>query len=481
MSGQNRPRRQEFPRNPSRSADDRGGRRPGRSRDGRGGTRRPLDRPRRTALEALRDIGRSGAYANLACSRLLAEQRITGRDAAFVTELVFGTCRMAGSYDAIIEQASGRSLDDLEPDLVDVLRLGAHQGLAMRVPDRAAVDTSVDLAAHVVGERACGITNAVMRRIIARPFGQWCTLIAGDDPDRERELRTGHPRWIIDAYADLLGPDELEPALAADNEAAEPTLVVRPGLCERDELLAAGATPTRWSPWGAHRGGDPAEVEAVRTGRAGVQDEGGQLVCLALSRAEGLSGPRWLDLCAGPGGKSALLRGLAAEHGAFLVANEAQPHRARLVSLALRRYDRSGHQMIVADGSEPAWDEASFQAVLADVPCSGLGALRRRPESRWRRLPADLDELVPLQQDLLDVALGSVPDGGLIAYVTCSPHRAETADVVASVEDRVELLDAPSLIPEVPDTAAATDPRFVQLWPHRHGTDAMFLALMRRR
>lgn len=471
MNDHGRPRsgRGRFPHNPSRHE------------AGRARARRPLDRPRRTALEALRDIDRGDAYANLACSRVLDEQRITGRDAAFVTELVFGTCRMAGSYDAIIEKASGRDLDELEPDLVDVLRLGAHQGLTMRVPDRAAVDTSVDLAAHVVEERACGITNAVMRRIVARPFEQWCALIAGADPARERELRTGHPRWIIDAYAELLDPDELEPALAADNAAAEPTLVVRPGLCERDELAEAGAVPTRWSPWGARRAGDPSEVEAVRTGRAGVQDEGSQLVCLALSRAPGLRGPRWLDLCAGPGGKSALLRGLADRHGAFLVANEAQPHRARLVRLALRRYDRRGHQVIVADGGEPAWDEAAFQTVLADVPCSGLGALRRRPESRWRRDPADLDELVPLQKDLLDVALGSVPSGGLVAYATCSPHRAETADVVAGVRDRVELLDAPALIPEIPGAAAATDPRFVQLWPHRHGTDAMFLALMRKR
>lgn len=443
--------------------------------------RRRMDRPRRTALEALRDIDRNGAYANLACRRVIEEQELSGRDAAFVTELVFGTCRMLGSYDTIIEAAAGRSLDSLQPDVLDVLRLGTHQLLGTRVPARAAVDTSVALGAIVVGERVAGLVNAVLRKVSQYDLQGWSERLATGDAARLRCLVTGHPQWIIDAFADVLPAEELDELLAADNVPAAPTLVVRPGLCTRQELVDTGAQATRWSPWGAVRTGNPAELPAVRSGRAGVQDEGSQLVCLATSRVPGLGGGHWLDICAGPGGKSALLRGIAPEHDAFLVAGEAQAHRARLVSLALRRYPHRGHQVIVADGTELPFGPATFSLVFADVPCSGLGALRRRPESRWRRWPEDVGELVGQQQALLGSALTACEPGGLIAYVTCSPHRAETVEVVGGLGDAVEVLDAPALLPEVPGCAAHTDPRFVQLWPHRHGTDAMFLALLRKR
>ncbi|SER54186.1 16S rRNA (cytosine967-C5)-methyltransferase [Propionibacterium cyclohexanicum] len=440
-----------------------------------------MDRPRRTALEALREIDRNGAYANLAARRVIEDQQLTGRDAAFVTELVFGTCRMLGSYDAIIELAAGRDLDSLQPDVLDILRLGAHQLLGTRVPARAAVDTSVALAAIVVGERVCGLVNAVLRKIARRDLAQWAQRLAGGDEERRRCLLTGHPQWIIDAFAEVLPTDEIDDLLVADNEAAEPTLVVRPGLCSRDELVEQGAEATRWSPWGGVRPGNPAQLPAVRSGRAGVQDEGSQLVCLATSRVPGLGGGRWLDMCAGPGGKSALLRGIAPEHQALLVAGEAQEHRAKLVSLALRRYPHQGHQVVVADGRRLPFPDGSFSLVLADVPCSGLGALRRRPESRWRRWPEDVGELAGLQRELLASALAACEPGGVVAYVTCSPHRGETLDVVGQfTEGPVEVLDAPALLPEVPGCAAHADPRFVQLWPHRHRTDAMFLALLRK-
>jgi 16S rRNA (cytosine967-C5)-methyltransferase len=139
--------------------------------------------------------------------------------------------------------------------------------------------------------------------------------------------------------------------------------------------------------------------------------------------------------------------------------------------------------VIVADGTRPPWDEGTFDRVLLDVPCSGLGALRRRPEARWRKTEADLEALTALQRDLLRSALRAVRPGGVVAYVTCSPLPAETSDVVkevtASLPD-IELLDTPAVLDEVPDTAAAADARFTQLWPHRHGTDAIFIALLRK-
>jgi 16S rRNA (cytosine967-C5)-methyltransferase len=209
-----------------------------------------------------------------------------------------------------------------------------------------------------------------------------------------------------------------------------------------------------------------------------VQDEGSQLVAVALAAAQ-LEGrdERWLDLCAGPGGKAALLASLAEERGARLVANEVQPHRADLVRRALSGAE--GVEEVTAyDGRRPPWEAGWFDRVLVDAPCSGLGALRRRPEARWRRQHSDLADLVPLQRDLLASALDLVRPGGVVLYATCSPVIAETAEVVDHVlASRAAELEPVALT--VPD-ATGPMPGTIQLWPHRHATDAMFMAQLRR-
>jgi 16S rRNA (cytosine967-C5)-methyltransferase len=166
-----------------------------------------------------------------------------------------------------------------------------------------------------------------------------------------------------------------------------------------------------------------------------------------------------------------------------VLANERQPHRARLVAQATRAAGAGMAGVVVGDGTRPAWPRDVFDRVLVDAPCTGLGALRRRPESRWRRRPTDLDELVPLQTALLDAALDSTRAGGVVVYATCSPVVAETAGVVSAVLDArsdVLLEPASDLVPEVSDASSVHLPGAVQLWPHRHGTDAMFMALLRR-
>lgn len=450
------------------------------------------DPARLLAFDALRAVHADDAYANLVLAELLRQRQLSARDAAFATELFSGTCRMQGSYDTIIETASGRKLNSLQPAVLDLLRLGTHQVLSMRVADHAAVGATVDLASQTVGRRVTGLINAILRKITAHGYNGWVTAIADGWDDRDAlALRTAHPRWIIDSYADVLPAEELESALLANNRHPRITLAVRPGLAEVSELITAGAGPGRYSPYAATWTGDPANLPAIAEGRVGVQDEGSQLVAIALARAatgEAASGhPAWLDLCAGPGGKSALLAGLAAQRGDRLVAAEVAPHRARLVARALHGYSadpavaRSAPQVIVADGTRPAWHPDRFDRVLADVPCTGLGALRRRPESRWRRTSEVVEQLHPLQCALLTTALDSTRPGGVTAYVTCSPHRQETAGVVTEVlaeRSDVEVLNAAELLPEVDDAAVGP---YLQLWPHRHGTDAMFLALLRRR
>ena len=438
------------------------------------------DRARRLAFDALRRVNGEGAYANLALAELLDARRLPARDAAFATELVAGTCRAQGTYDLVLSAAAGRPTSSLQPAVLDLLRLGCHQLLATRVPAHAAVAATVDLAGATVGRRVTGLVNAVLRRVAEHDLAGWVDRLTEGQDERDRlAVATSHPRWIVDAIADRLPESELETALRADNGSAPVHLAVRPGLAEVGELAAAGAEPGRYSPYAARWSGNPADLPAVREGRAGVQDEGSQLVADALVRVEAPAGP-WLDMCAGPGGKTALLAGLVGPD-ALLVATEVAPHRAALVRQAVRAYP-SPPPVLVADGTRPPWRPATFARVLVDAPCTGLGALRRRPESRWRRQPADVEPLHRLQLALLASAVDSTVRGGMVGYVTCSPHRRETVDVVAETlagRDDVEVVPAGRLLPATIEDATIGD--FVQLWPHRHGTDAMFAAYLRRR
>jgi 16S rRNA (cytosine967-C5)-methyltransferase len=431
------------------------------------------DPARLVAFDVLRAVAEQDAYANLELSRLLRERRVTGRDAALATELVGGTLRMQGAYDAVIDQLVDRALD---APVRDALRLGAHQVLSMRVPTHAAVATTVDLVKQRIGHRPSGLVNAVLRKVADRPLDDWLD-------GRALAERLSHPAWVVDELALALDrPDELEPLLRADNERPAVTLVARPGLATRDEL---GGTPSSVSPYAVSlAGGDPGEIAAVREGRAGVQDAGSQLVAIALARVpvDGADS-RWLDLCAGPGGKAALLAALAAESGARVLANERQPHRARLVAQATRTARAGILGVVAGDGTRPPWPPDSFDRVLVDAPCTGLGALRRRPESRWRRQPSDIADLAALQVALLGAALDSTRPGGVLVYATCSPVVAETAGVVSTVlagRPDVVLEPATDLLPEVADAESAHLPGAIQLWPHRHGTDAMFIAVLRR-
>ncbi|WP_295657472.1 RsmB/NOP family class I SAM-dependent RNA methyltransferase [uncultured Nocardioides sp.] len=441
-----------------------------------------VDPARLAAYDVLKAVRVDDAYTNLVLPHVLREHGLSGRDAAFVTELASGTLRGQGTYDAVIDSCLDRPR--LEAKVRDALRLGVHQLLGMRVPDHAAISTTVDLVRARVGQGPAGLTNAVLRKVSRHDLAGWVRRLAPDpttDPVGYAALAHSHPRWVVEELTRAVGPDEVDALLTADNEPPRVVLVARPGRVDRDELPG---TPTPLSPYGVVlESGDPGAVPAVADGRAGVQDEGSQLVAVALARAgvEGDRPERWLDLCAGPGGKSALLAGLAAGVGAGLVAAERQQHRSRLVRRNLAGAD-GVLGVVTADGTVPPWSPGTFDRVLVDAPCSGLGALRRRPEARWRRSATDVTDLVPLQEALLGSALDSVRPGGVVLYATCSPVLAETRGVVEAVLARrtdVRLEDARDLLPGI---AGCDGPLAgtVQLWPHRHRTDAMFLALLRR-
>ena len=457
-----------------------------RKRRGPGGRpprRVRVDPARQLAFEVLTRVRTEDAYVNLLLPVLLRRAGLTGRDAAFTTALVSGTVRGQLTYDAIIDACVDRAP---HPNVRDALRLGAHQLLGMRVATHAAVSTTVDLVRSFAGPGAAGFANAVLRRIGEADLSTWVRRLAPEDPVGFRALAFSHPEWVVTVLTEAVGEDDVDALLEADNQAPKVTLVARPGRATVEEL---GGEPTGLSPYAVTLdSGDPGSGAAVAEGRAGVQDEGSQLVALAAADAP-LDGrdARWLDLCAGPGGKSALLAAIAAQRGAVLVANEAQTHRAGLVRRNLS--DASSGRLVdgtagvvAGDGTRPPFREGAFDRVLVDAPCTGLGALRRRPEARWRRRPDDLVALVPLQRDLLASALRLVRPGGVVLYATCSPVVAETAGVVEAVlaehpDVRLEAVAGPA--GAVPDSSGPI-PGTVQLWPHRHGTDGMFMALLRR-
>lgn len=456
------------------------------------------DLARRAAFDTLLAVARDDAYANLVLPRLLDSAGLSGRDAALATELGYGTLRAGRTLDAIIDRCSSRPVEELDDEVLALLWLGAYQLLKTRIPAHAAVATTVDLARATGNGRAAGFVNAVLRKVSSRDFDGWCDELTRDaSPLGRLGFRYSHPGWIVAGFAEALALDdpaadrggdaeggpsaELEAALAADDARPETHLVAWPGRIAAEELAAqAGGEVGPLSPYAVRLtgGGEPRGLPALAERRAGVQDEGSQLCALALSRLP-VDGPdeRWLDLCAGPGGKAALLAALASSRGAHLTANELHPHRAELIASAVRGWDVT---ITVGDARQLQPDARGYDRILLDAPCTGLGALRRRPEARWRKSPADLAELTVLQTELLRAAVSLIRPGGVVGYVTCSPHPAETSErVSALLADRpdVRLLDAgPAALP------ARTRPDgTLQLWPHRDGTDAMFFAALSRR
>lgn len=458
------------------------------------GPRRPerptADPVRLLAHRVLSAVVTDDAYANLLLPATLREEGMRGRDAAFATELVYGTLRLQGRWDAMIDACiEGRNPARLQPAMRIALRMGAHQIHAMRVPGRAAVHETVSLVRVVAGPAPVAMANAVLRRIADRSLADWREqILAG--PDGEAAWNS-HPVWVVRALRQALTMDgragELPALLESHNTAAPVTLVARPGLAERDALAReVGGDATRWSPFGVRlRGGAPGDVPGVAQGRVGVQDEGSQLMALLAVDAplEGAD-EEWLDMCAGPGGKAALLAAVAAARGAHLIANEVADHRARLVEQAVRP-NRGVVDVVTGDGRYIGQDNREyFDRILLDAPCTGLGALRRRPESRWRRTPQDLADLTALQRDLIDSAVAALRPGGVLCYVTCSPHPAETVTQVieAMKRHRLTLLDGAGVLAAygLPAARQEVTPGTVQLWPHVHDTDAMFGAVLRK-
>ena len=427
---------------------------------------RKIDNPRLLAFEVLAEVGLQGAYSNLILPKALSESILEANDRAFATELVYGTLRMQGRHDHFISAASDRSLEQIDPKALIVLRLGTHQLKQMRVPSHAAIYESVELAKKVVGKSTASFVNAILRKIDSLDFEQ---LSKPTQEYARLALEYSHPEWIVSSYFDSLkNSSDVISLLQANNNPAKPTLIAWPGLATQGELLEAGALAIATSSVAATFDGNPGDIAAIRERRAGVQDLGSQLV-VEKFYDQFKPNLRWLDLCAGPGGKAAYLSALLKRDGGSLLANEISNERAKLVSQVMHH-----GEVNVCDGRSMPDELGKFDRILLDAPCTGIGALRRRPEVRWRRNLQDLKNLTQLQSELLESATRLLSPGGIIAYVTCSSHQAETKFQIRSFLKQHSNFTRIS----VQDERADIDGD-LQLWPHRDGTDAMFLSLLR--
>jgi len=406
------------------------------SRSGRGpGARRPPPKPpkplppkgadaRRLAAEALVRIDAEGAYANLVVPAVLERSHLETRDRGFVTELVYGTTRRRRSCDWLIDRFL---LSDLDPVARAYLRMGAYQLVFLDTPAHAAVSSTVDAAPRKIS----GLVNAVLRKVAA-----------ADNTWPDDATRLSYPDWIIERLQTDLGVESALAALEAMNEAASAT--------ERDDGY--------------------------------IQDLGSQWVADAVGAQPG---ERVLDLCAAPGGKATRLAGT----GASVVAADLRPTRVGLIADNVRTLGlgaaRSGASTasgasesvsgvvvpLAADGLHPPFAPASFDRVLIDAPCSGLGTLRRRPDARWRIAESDVTALAELQLALVESALALVRPGGHLVYSVCTVTAAETTAVDALLADRHP--DLVALPP--PDDPWVPAGRGALLLPQAAGTDAMFL------
>jgi 16S rRNA (cytosine967-C5)-methyltransferase len=419
---------------------------------------------------------------------LLTEAKLPDRDSAFAQELGFSTIRWQLTYDRIIGQVSSREVAEIEPTLLNGIRLGVHQLLQMRVPAHAAINETVNLIRQSSGEKVVGFANGVLRRVSEKTFESWLDSLESNLTSEIEvlALRYSHPEWIVRALQQSLKSDGIEKSLpellASNNAPALVTMVALPGLADRSDFLDEGALPTYLSPYGfLLDSGNPSEIPEVRNGEVRVQDEGSQIAALALLTTRPVhAGETWLDMCAGPGGKAALLAALAREKGANLYTNESQEHRTELVRKALRPFPEV--EIRTGDGREiGAANPDSFDRILLDAPCTGLGALRRRPEARWRKSAEDLKGLTELQFQLLKGAYQALKPGGLLLYVTCSPHLSETTAVISRAikELSAQALDLTESLNETYFGGTLPKGRkTVQLYTHRDGTDCMFMALL---
>lgn len=439
-----------------------------------------MTNPRQLALDLMNRVEETDSYINLLLPKLLArEDHITDADRGLVQELSYGTLRWKGQYEAFIDVLTpGKTLSN---PLRLCLGIGMHQLFRMRIPAHAAIHESVELVKKFE-PKAAGLANAVLRNAERAGFDSLLkqSLLNKTSLD-ELAIRYSHPSWVVGALKSALELDEkgseLETLLESNNETPLVHLAALPGTDAEEYLESLELERGAASPIGFIVRGNPEPL--LRHPGVKVQDQGSQLVALALL-AVGNKDGKWLDMCSGPGGKAALIDADISYFGGSLDCFEPIPRRAEMVRQALGPNTKA--KVFIDYGQNAKLNH--YDAVLLDAPCSGLGSVRRKPESRWRKKPEQLPELIRLQQELLEAAIQSLRPGGVVLYSTCSPLVPETNSQIKTVLDNhpeMSLENSNRLLNLLnPSLQLGEKRKTTQLWTQTHGTDAMFIAILRK-
>jgi 16S rRNA (cytosine967-C5)-methyltransferase len=419
-----------------------------------------------------------GAYASVLLS--LREEQLNLPDRALTHELVLGVLRNQLWLDRLAEHYSGRKSEQMDLEVVVILRLGLYQlRFLSRVPASAAVNEAVNLAVVARKRSAGGLVNAVLRRAtVDRDYDPVAHI---DEPNERLAVETSHPSWLIEGWNRSFGIEETRDFARANNEAAPIAFrVVRNRADEADVLdqlrnAGAGITPSTiakgaWRITGAGR----MLADMASDGRVYIQDEASQLLTLILDPRPG---ERVLDVCAAPGSKTTHIADLTSD-SAMIVAADLYEHRLRSVLSSANLHGFSRVNCVTLDGLQALpLPQSHFDRVLVDAPCSGTGTLRRNPEIRWRISTRDIEDLAARQTKLLINASQSVRVGGRLVYSTCSVETEEDENVRQSFLD-----NSNNFIPielEV-DASLITGPGAARTWPHRQGSDGFFISAFQR-
>lgn len=450
----------------------------------------PAGSAREVALRALRDVDVKESYANLSLDAHLSKSKLGGRDRALATELAYGTTRRRATIDWAIAQVATRPLEQTDPWVRNILREAVYQLLFMdRIPASAAVDEAVELAKKYGHVGVAKFVNGVLRNLIRRRQ----TLAwpdAARDPMGAMAVQHSYPLWLVEEWAGRFGVNAAVELLEAGNQVPPLTIRANRLKATREQVVEAlaaegvKAEPTRFSPQGLvlHDLNSASFLDGLKAMKQGlftVQDESSMLVAPALDPQ-----PGWtvLDMAAAPGGKSTHLAELMQNQGR-VIAVDIHPHKIDLIDENARRLGATVVEGLCADAREVgAVMPGRADAVLCDVPCSGLGTLARRPDARWRKQPGEFAELVPIQRAILESAAVALKAGGVLVYSTCTIHPAENQEMVAAfLADHPDFaVDdlGPRLPGSLPPESYAGG--FLQLLPHIHGTDGFFIARLKK-
>ncbi|MDO4314876.1 MAG: 16S rRNA (cytosine(967)-C(5))-methyltransferase RsmB [Oscillospiraceae bacterium] len=435
---------------------------------------------RETALRVLVSCRTNGAWADAALKAQLSRDGLSGPDAALCSRIVYGVMQNQLLLDFYIGAYCSQKPDHLQPPLLEILRIGAYQILFLeKVPDSAAVNTSVELAKLAKRGQASGLVNAVLRKLSQNKDA--LPAIPDRDAERYLSIRYSHPKWLVKRLLALLDREEAESFLAAGNGVAPLTVQVNPlkttpeALCA--ELMEGGVTvrPHPWVPGCLELSGagDLTRIPAFQAGKFLVQDPAARLVSLI---ADVRPGQRLLDVCAAPGGKS-FSAAFAMEDTGTILACDLHENKLKRVGEGAARLGLGCIETAAADGRKrnPDWVE-SFDVVLVDAPCSGLGIIRKKPDARYKKLD-ELFALPVIQAAILDNAAAYVRPGGTLVYSTCTILPEENGQVTDAF-----LAEHPDFSREsftLPQPVGETDGQLT-LWPQRHGTDGFYICRMRR-